>query len=163
MCLHLSAYICASVCLSISVHLSSYVCVFVCISACLLCLCICLSVYVCNLSVYVCVIDYTSVCLSLTCWVRVSRADKAAFRAGIASARSESHSSLMAWAARACSLATASSAFTTWWSGRENQLSTKSLPIRSTCAASSLIIVIDSGIEPFAWLLFLCLCTCISS
>jgi len=50
----------------------------------------------------------------ISCAVRVSRAANAAFRAGIASARSASHSSLMALAALACSLAIASSAFTTY-------------------------------------------------
>lgn len=50
--------------------------------------------------------------VALTCVVRVSRAAKAALSAGRASERSASHSSLMACAARACSLATASSAFT---------------------------------------------------
>lgn len=46
--------------------------------------------------------------------VRVLSADKAASNIGIASAKSESHSSLMPLATRACSLATASSAFTTY-------------------------------------------------
>lgn len=44
--------------------------------------------------------------------VSVFRAARAASRIGIASARLASQSSLIAWAARACSLATASSALT---------------------------------------------------
>ena len=52
------------------------------------------------------------------CWLRtagvsVLRAARAASKMGIASPRSLSHSSLIAWAAAACLLATASSAFTT--------------------------------------------------
>ena len=52
------------------------------------------------------------------CWLRtagvsVLRAAKAASKMGMASPRSLSHSSLIAWAAAACLLATASSAFTT--------------------------------------------------
>lgn len=49
-----------------------------------------------------------------TCGVSVSRAAKADSRIGMASARSASHSSLMALAALACSLATASSCLTTY-------------------------------------------------
>ena len=49
----------------------------------------------------------------LTAGVRVLSAAMAAFRIGMATARSASHSSLIALAAIACSFATASSAFTT--------------------------------------------------
>lgn len=49
-----------------------------------------------------------------TAGVSVLRAARAASRIGIASPRSLSQSSLIAWAAAACLLATASSAFTTY-------------------------------------------------
>ena len=55
-------------------------------------------------------IDLTSV---MSLGLRVFRAWMAASSAGIASAKSPSHSSLMAWAAAAASLAMASSAATT--------------------------------------------------
>ena len=64
--------------------------------------------------------DWTTTKFALLkwCWLRtagvsVLRAAKAASKMGIASPRSLSHSSLIAWAAAACLLATASSAFTT--------------------------------------------------
>lgn len=44
----------------------------------------------------------------------VSKAAKAEFKIGIACAKSESHSSLIPLATNACSLATSSSAFTTF-------------------------------------------------
>ena len=52
-------------------------------------------------------------CWLRTAFVSVLRAARAASKIGIASPRSLSHSSLIAWAAAACLLATASSAFTT--------------------------------------------------
>ena len=64
--------------------------------------------------------DWTTTKFALLkwCWLRtagvsVLRAARAASKMGIASPRSLSHSSLIAWAAAACLLATASSAFTT--------------------------------------------------
>ena len=59
-------------------------------------------------------VDGTSKYCMHTCGVNVSRAAKADSRIGMASARSASHSSLMALAALACSLATASSCLTTY-------------------------------------------------
>ena len=52
--------------------------------------------------------------------VIVSRAAKAEFKIGIAWAKSESHSSLIALAAEACSLATSSSPFTTFLIKKNN-------------------------------------------
>ena len=56
----------------------------------------------------------------LTAGVRVLSAARAELRIGIATARSESHSSLIAFAAFACSLATVSSAFTVYNSHRDS-------------------------------------------
>ena len=60
--------------------------------------------------------------ITLTAGVRVFKAARADSRIGMASPRSLSHSSLMAWAAAACSLATASSALTTCTDKKSKQM-----------------------------------------
>ena len=61
----------------------------------------------------VCSVTFMALTREMSLEVRVLRAARAASSAGRASARSPSHSSLMAWDFAAASLATASSAATT--------------------------------------------------